>query len=164
MISIYIFFFTESICKVLTHPSDISLQCENDSFKEIAGNFNLTLNGEKQVVQQSREKHSQSLFHSFYPLFIFCPKFITSRTRTCGKVMFTVVSVCLSVHQGWGGSPGTGLSPHPETVSNMFNLDLTTQGPRFSWTGSNLFTMKDELSGKRTVGIPLKCLLVYFYT
>ena len=58
--------------------------------------------------------------------------------KGCGKVMFSVMSVCS------GGSLQRVLA---KTCSNLFNLDLTVQGPlTLPWTCSNLFTMKHGLS------------------
>ena len=94
--------------------------------------------------------------------------FITSRQRSCGKVLFSVVSVCLFMG-GWELDPYTGpmaspctgprpglsitgprlrcfyrpQAPAPKTFSNLFNLGHTEQGPR-----------------KWVVGIQLKCLFV----
>ena len=64
-------------------------------------------------------------------LYIYCP------LTKCGKVIFLVVFVCLSIHRG-GGCTSPQL-PSP-TCSNLFNLDLTVQGP-FPRACSNLFTM-----------------------
>ena len=71
-----------------------------------------------------------------------------SRQRSCGKVMFSVMSVCHSVHNEGEGGPFTAPTPQcarpwpaPQTCSDLFNLDLTV--------------------GKQTVGTRLKYLSIF---
>ena len=62
---------------------------------------------------------------------------ITARQRSCGQVMFSVVSVCQSfcLQGGGGGTPCMGpwpppIPPHAQTCSNLFKLDIAIQGPQ----------------------------------
>ena len=67
---------------------------------------------------------------------------ITARQQSCGKIMFSVVYVCHSLYRGIPVQ-GPGSVPdflcteqkrqHPPR-SNLFNLDLTIQGPPASMT------------------------------
>ena len=52
----------------------------------------------------------------------------TSRQRSCGKVMSSDVSVCNSVHRGWGPYTGPLVQPS-QTYLNLFDLDFNVQGP-----------------------------------
>ena len=98
---------------------------------------------------------------------------VTACQRSCGKVMFSVVSVrpqgdpmwplpmmqrhvqtCLtwtSLHR----------DPPPRTFSNLFKLDLTVQGPRASPDMFKLIHYEACMVGNRAVSILPECFLVY---
>ena len=100
--------------KVLTHPGDNSFKGENDSFKEMAGNFNLPLNRGKQVVQQFEENiHSHLFFHSFYPSFFFLPTSIHQCTQSLSYLP-------VELYGGW--TDHFRLS-HVHNLSREFNGD-----------------------------------------
>ena len=97
-------------------------------------------------------------------------RFITARKQSCGKVMFSVVSVCL-LFCPQPGVPQQCLGPvPPQTCSNLFNLYLTVEGanlPTHTHTHTCTHAHAFKLShcgaravGKRAVGIQLKCFLV----
>ena len=87
-----------------------------------------------------------------------------ARQRSCGKVMFSVMSVCQQIPS----SLSTGPPPTPsvqgpvlvpvQTCSNLFKLDLNVQEHP-----PDMFRLGHYVAhnvGKRAVGIRLKCLLV----
>ena len=83
----------------------------------------------------------------------------TVRQRSCGKLMFPVVSVCQSFCLFTGGPQiGPRLNPPALTIqgplsptcsSNVYNLDLNIQGP-----------CPLGAAGKRAVGLRLKTFLL----
>ena len=103
---------------------------------------------------------------------------ITSRQRSGESNVFS--RVCPSVShfvQRWGLNlkspvpappsaqdplPRTRLCPHPRTCSNLFNCDLTVQGP--SRIRSNLFPMKYVLSKSGRLAFDWNTFLCRFYS
>ena len=89
--------------------------------------------------------------------------------RSCEKVMFSDVSICptplhctrphliySSPFPFLQGLKPPVQDPHPQTCSNLFNLDLT--GP--PWTCLNMFTMKHGLSKSRRLAFDRNAFLL----
>ena len=99
-----------------------------------------------------------------------------ARQQSCGKIMFSVVSVCHSVHRGVShvtiaqdaleltiqGPPQFPALPPPRpprTCSNLFNWDLAVQLP--TMVLFKLVNCEVRNVGKQVVGILLGCFLIY---
>ena len=83
----------------------------------------------------------------------------TSRQRSCGKVMSSIVSVSL-----FGGVPNTGIPPPQKTTartcSNLFSLDLTTEGPPPTCSQCSLYVCRQAGAWHSTE--ILSCFLLLF--
>ena len=74
----------------------------------------------------------------YFVIFSKWKRALTTRHQSCGKVMFSVVFVCRSVfsqgfpfdHYPWCLGPNHTGTPS-SICSNLFNLDLTVQGPPY---------------------------------
>ena len=116
------------------------------------------------------------------PILMSFPQFLVlfiGRQQSCGKVMFqSCVSVCSQEGSlcgrypwcHWSVTAHMGIPPDPtltlRSCLNLFNLDLTIQGqppPPPPGTCFKPVYYVTRTVSMRTVGIRLKCLLVYIF-
>ena len=117
-------------------------------------------------------------------LILLSQPYFSAGQRSCRKANFSVMSVNHSIHKGipiqcpsprlphcpWPQPHHSHTGPHdlshpsPPTCSDLYNLDLTVQGPHpTNETCSNLFTMKHKLleaGGCHSIEIPPFCFVV----
>ena len=78
--------------------------------------------------------------------------FITTRERSCGKVIFSLVSVCLSVHDGGGSHAFTHDALDLTVQASSMDMELHCTGTPWQW---HLVAITGDLFKPFHFGTPL---------